>query len=628
MGGSQAFYQRAPYPGSLPLQQQQQQQLWQQQQQATAAASMRLTMSARFPSTPGPELGRQTLGSPLAGISNRLPGPGEPVPGPAGPAQFIELRHNVQKGLGPGGPPFPGQGPPQRPRFYPVTEDSHRLAPEGLRGLAVSGLPPQKPSAPPAPELNNSLHPTPHTKGPNLPTGLELVSRPPSSTELGRPPPLALEAGKLPCEDPELDDDFDAHKALEDDEELAHLGLGVDVAKGDDELGTLENLETNDPHLDDLLNGDEFDLLAYTDPELDTGDKKDIFNEHLRLVESANEKAEREALLRGVEPGPLGPEERPPPAADAPEPRLASGLPEVKPKVEEGGRHPSPCQFTITTPKAEPAPVTTSLGLGVKPGQSVTGSRDTRMGTGSFSSSGHTAEKVPFGTTGGPPAHLLTPSPLSGPGGSSLLEKFELESGALTLPGGHASGDELDKMESSLVASELPLLIEDLLEHEKKELQKKQQLSAQLQPVQQQQPQQHSLLSTPGPAQAVSLPHEGSSPNLAGPQQQLSLGLGGSRQPGLAQPLMPTQPPAHALQQRLAPSMAMVSNQGHMLSGQHGGQAGLVPQQNPQPVLAQKPMGTMPPSMCMKPQQLAMQQQLANSFFPDTGNLILGERLA
>lgn len=575
---------------------------------------MRLAMSTRFSSTPGPELGRQNLGSPLAGLPTRLPGPAEPVPGPAGPAQFIELRHNVQKGLGPGGPPFPGQGPPQRPRFYPVSEDSHRLAPEGLRGLTVSGLPPQKPSAPLAPELNNSLHPAPNTKGPTLPPGLELVSRPPSSTELGRPPPLALEAGKLPCEDPELDDDFDAHKALEDDEELAHLGLGVDVAKGDDELGTLENLETNDPHLDDLLNGDEFDLLAYTDPELDTGDKKDIFNEHLRLVESANEKAEREALLRGVEPGPLGPEERPPPAAGASEPRLAPVLPEVKPKVEEGGRHPSPCQFTITNPKVEPAPATTSLGLGLKPGQSVMGSRDTRMGTGPFSSSGHT------GATGGPPAHLLTPNPLSGPGGSSLLEKFELESGALTLPGGHAaSGDELDKMESSLVASELPLLIEDLLEHEKKELQKKQQLSAQLQPAQQQQ--QHSLLSTPGPAQTMSLPHEGSSSTLAGPQQQLALGLGGSRQPGLAQPLMPTQPPAHALQQRLAPSMAMVSNQGHMISGQHGGQAGLVSQQSPQPVLAQKPMGTMPPSMCMKPQQLAMQQQLANSFFPDTGNL-------
>ena len=590
---------------------------------------MRLAMSARFPSTPGPDLGRQALGSPLAGIPTRLPGPGEPVPGPPGPAQFIELRHNVQKGLGPGGAPFPGQGPPQRPRFYPVSEDSHRLAPEGLRGLAVPGLPPQKPSAPApaAPELNNTLHPAPHTKGPNLPAGLELVSRPPPSTELGRPPPLALEAGKLPCEDPELDDDFDAHKALEDDEELAHLGLGVDVAKGDDELGTLENLETNDPHLDDLLNGDEFDLLAYTDPELDTGDKKDIFNEHLRLVESANEKAEREALLRGVEPGPLGPEERPPRAAEPTEPRLTSALPEVKPKVEEGGRHPSPCQFTITTPKVEPAPAPTSLSLGLKAGQSVMGSQDTRMGTGPFSSSGHTAEKVPFRAAGGPPAHLLTPSPLSGPGGSSLLEKFELESGALTLPGGHASGDELDKMESSLVASELPLLIEDLLEHEKKELQKKQQLSAQLQPAPQQQQQQqqqqqpHSLLSTPGPAQAVSLPHEGSSPSLAGPQQQLSLGLGGSRQPGLAQPLMPTQPPAHALQQRLAPSMAMVSNQGHMLSGQHGGQAGLVPQQSPQPVLAQKPMGTMPPSMCMKPQQLAMQQQLANSFFPDTGNL-------
>ncbi|XP_058529753.1 histone-lysine N-methyltransferase 2D isoform X3 [Ochotona princeps] len=619
VGGSQAFYQRAPYPGSLPLQQQQlwQQQQQQQQQQATSAASMRLAMSTRFPSTPGPELSRQALGSPLPGIPTRLPGPGEPVPGPAGPAQFIELRHNVQKGLGPGGAPFPGQGPPQRPRFYPVTEDPHRLAPEGLRGLVLSGLPSQKPSAPPAPELSNNLHAPPLTKASTLPAGLELVSRPPSSTELSRPPPLALETGKLPCEDPELDDDFDAHKALEDDEELAHLGLGVDVAKGDDELGTLENLETNDPHLDDLLNGDEFDLLAYTDPELDTGDKKDIFNEHLRLVESANEKAEREALLRGVEPGPSVSEERPPPVADASEPRLA----EVKPKVEEGGRHPSPCQFTINTPKVEPAPATTSLGLGLKPGQNMMGSRETRMGTGPFSSGGHTAEKGPFGTTGGPPAHLLAPSPLSGSAGSSLLEKFELESGPLNLPGGPAaSGDELDKMESSLVASDLPLLIEDLLEHEKKELQQRQQLSAQLQPAQQQQQQQQQqlILSATGPAQAMALPHEGSSPSLSGPQQQLALGIGGARQPGLGQPLMPTQPPAHALQQRLAPSMAMMSNQGHMLSGQHGGQAGLVPQQNPQPVLPQKPMGTMPPSMCMKPQQLAVQQQLANSFFPDT----------
>lgn len=610
VGGSQAFYQRTPYPGSLPLQQQQQQQqLWQQQQQATATTSMRLAMSARFPSTPGPELGRQALGSPLTGIPTRLPGQAEPVPGPAGPAQFIELRHNVQKGLGPGGSPFPGQGPPQRPRFYPVNEEPHRLAPEGLRGMAVSGLPPQKPSAPPAPDLNNSLHQTPHAKGPALPTGLELVSRPPSSTELVRPP-LALEAGKLPCEDPELDDDFDAHKALEDDEELAHLGLSVDVAKGDDELGTLENLETNDPHLDDLLNGDEFDLLAYTDPELDTGDKKDIFNEHLRLVESANEKAEREALLRGVEPVSLGPEERPLPATDNSEPRLTSVLSEVKPKVEEGGRHPSPCQFNINTPKVEPAAPVTPLSLGLKPGQTVMGSRDAQVGSVPFPSSGHTAEKGPFGTTGGTPTHLLNPNSLSGPGGSSLLEKFELESGSLTLPSGHAaSGDELDKMDSSLVASELPLLIEDLLEHEKKELQKKQQ---------QQQPPPHSLHPTPGPAQTLPLPHE------AGPPQQLALGLGSTRQPGLGQSLMPTQSPAHALQQRLTPSVAMVSNQGHMLSGQQAGQTGLVPQQSSQPVLAQKTMNAMPASMCMKPQQLALQQQqLANSFFPDTGNLML-----
>lgn len=104
------------------------------------------------------------------------------------------------------------------------------------------------------------------------------------------------------------------------------------------------------------------------------------------------------------------------------------------------------------------------------------------------------------------------------------------------------------------------------MEHEKKELaEEAAACAAQLQPVQQQQPQQHSLLSTSGPAQAVSLPHEGSFSQFGWPSTAAFLGLGGSRQPGLAQPLMPTQPPAHALQQRLAPSMAMVSNQGHML---------------------------------------------------------------
>uniref|UniRef100_A0ACB8FVY7 Histone-lysine N-methyltransferase 2C n=1 Tax=Sphaerodactylus townsendi TaxID=933632 RepID=A0ACB8FVY7_9SAUR len=66
------------------------------------------------------------------------------------------------------------------------------------------------------------------------------------------------------------------------DEDLENLNLDPEDGKGD-ELDTLDNLETNDRHLDDLLRSGEFDIIAYTDPELDLGDKKSMFNEELDL---------------------------------------------------------------------------------------------------------------------------------------------------------------------------------------------------------------------------------------------------------------------------------------------------------------------------------------------------------
>ncbi|XP_010226874.1 PREDICTED: histone-lysine N-methyltransferase 2D-like, partial [Tinamus guttatus] len=56
---------------------------------------------------------------------------------------------------------------------------------------------------------------------------------------------LGLEGGRLPCEvpvEPDLDDDFGSHKDLEDDD-LANLSLDPDVAKGDDDLDNLDNLD-------------------------------------------------------------------------------------------------------------------------------------------------------------------------------------------------------------------------------------------------------------------------------------------------------------------------------------------------------------------------------------------------
>ncbi|XP_071888107.1 histone-lysine N-methyltransferase 2D isoform X5 [Anas platyrhynchos] len=685
VGPPQAFYPRGVFPAPSP-----QQHLWQQQQQQQqAAAALRLPVTSRF--------APPAAGTPVGNLGARLPAPAEPVPASPGTlgAPFIELRHNVQKG--PGGvvgSPFAPQ--PPRPRFFLPGEEG---APQPLctpampmQALPAPALQPQKmpvplpPASPQGAEMSNSHHqlhakavppvplPTPSLElqhVPPRPLSSSSALRPEGPKESPAPAPapgksqLSLEGGRLPCEvpvEPDLDDDFGSHKDLEDDDDLANLSLDPDVAKGDDDLGNLDSLETADPHLDDLLNGDEFDLLAYTDPELDTGDKKDIFNEHLRLVESANEKAEREAQLKtepagpslklpdpgdGKDPAPsvenqevpkeglvpgvgLGPAPCAPGTALAPEPDFkaqgleAKALPtDVKPKLEEGCLKTSPCQFTAGGPERLPVPVksealqgtdkiSASLGLTIKPSQTLLspGAGPARLGLTHFPNSGSVLEKDPYAG----PGRGLAPAQL-GSQSNPLLEKFELDSRALGLGSArHSPADDLDKMESSLVASELPLLIEDLLEHEKKELQKKQQMSAHL-------PRGTPHLPAPGHPMmhtaAAGQPLEAQPPRMGTPQAPLQLGL-------VARPqLMPPQPPRLGTPQQgpaLAPHMGMAPGQPHVLAAPHGVQVALAqPQQSQQQVLVQKPMaGVQPPTLGLKPPQLVMQQQLANSFFPDT----------
>uniref|UniRef100_UPI00398F2E3E histone-lysine N-methyltransferase 2C n=1 Tax=Pristiophorus japonicus TaxID=55135 RepID=UPI00398F2E3E len=103
---------------------------------------------------------------------------------------------------------------------------------------------------------------------------------------------------KLDPDDPSVKDldvkDLDGVRDLEvkdlDDEDLENLNLDQVDGKGDPDLDNLDNIETNDPQLDDLLKSGEFDLIAFTDPELDLGDKKDMFNEELELNDPIDDK--------------------------------------------------------------------------------------------------------------------------------------------------------------------------------------------------------------------------------------------------------------------------------------------------------------------------------------------------
>ncbi|KAK2851390.1 hypothetical protein Q5P01_007666 [Channa striata] len=246
------------------------------------------TQGIRHNLNPGVNIqGMEATGSPHTMIT----GHGGETVGQGPPPQFIELRHNSQR-VTPRSQFMP-RGPQPRQRIYMSQQEmtstygqQHPITQSGVIQPELSGLPvllPQQSTGPgpQQPHLQSqaatSITNTPTTEQHQLPQS-SLVTEP-QTTTVGN-------TEELPEPDLEGLGDAPGDGGVEDEDDLA---LDLDPDKGDDELGNLDNLETNDPHLDDLLNSDEFDLLAYTDPELDQGDPKDVFSDQLRLVEAESE---------------------------------------------------------------------------------------------------------------------------------------------------------------------------------------------------------------------------------------------------------------------------------------------------------------------------------------------------
>ncbi|XP_077428838.1 histone-lysine N-methyltransferase 2D isoform X2 [Vanacampus margaritifer] len=498
------------------------------------------------------------------------------------PAQFIELRHNSQRL--PLRPQFMPRGPQPRQRLFVPQEmpapyvQQHPIAHASaipsdgvinsqlkLQQSEISALLPQQPQAGAS---------TPNTPG----TGHRQL---PHSSLVAEQNQAAVIEHNEALPEPELEGLGDApgDGGVEDEEDLA---LDLDPDKGDDELGNLDNLETNDPHLDDLLNSDEFDLLAYTDPELDQGDPKDVFSDQLRLVEAESEtpsSVSGSALVKAEE----------------------------KPKLESGQKSlsttpSSPCRSST---QMAPSPNTASnskvkvetLTPQLLSGQNVV--KDEMVEAVSLLLSGNTTSAQQEHQ----PASLSSvrlgglPYPLQGQDGPlpfpTNAENADIDDDALDLPdvgGQHSAAVDLAKVESSL-DGELPLLIQDLLEHEKKEQQK------------QQQQQQLSSLHQGGMAPHFPcVPSQQSNPQA--PQLMLPQHHRPPSQAVMAQPgMVPRAPHMLQHQQRLlgpamapSPHMAMSQQQAMVRMAQPGMHAGLnhPPQQ---PVVKQSPV--------------------ANNFFPD-----------
>lgn len=511
-----------------------------------------------------------------------IPGRGGETMQPMGagpPPQFIELRHNSQRL--PMRPQFMARAPQPRPRlFVPQQEitapyiSQHPIPQAGAMhtdgagnpqmGLPPGGLPVLMPQQGHQPNLQ------PQVPASSLSMPSTDHHQHPQQSSVTGPQPATV-AEELPEPDLEGLTDPSADGGVEDEDDLA---LDLDPDKGDDDLGNLDNLETNDPHLDDLLNSDEFDLLAYTDPELDQGDPKDVFSDQLRLVEAESEAPSSSSGAVKVEDKPKVEQEQKSTVSTnnggsggrlQPSAETADTC-KIKEENKSLTSQLQPGQTTVKDEIGEA--VSMLLGPSAKPTQTehqAAPLSSVRLGGLQYPLPGQ-ADPLPF-----PPA-----------------SHSDLGDDTLELPdvgGQHSPAVDLAKVESSL-DGELPLLIQDLLEHEKKEQQKQQQLSS-----------LHQAGMSPFPC----MPNQQPNPQVPGqvmlPPHQ--------RPPGImVQPGMVPRPP-HMLQQQqrlmgggVAPQshMAMAQQQNMLRMGQPGIHQG---QQQQQPVAKQLP--------------------LANNFFPDKG---------
>ncbi|XP_026223798.1 histone-lysine N-methyltransferase 2D isoform X3 [Anabas testudineus] len=540
--------------------------------------------------------GMETMGNP----HTMIPGHGGETMQPVGqgpPPQFIELRHNSQRL--PLRPQFMPRGPQPRARLYvpqqemaapyvqqhPIgqagsiqTEGGSDSQP-GLQG-GLSVLLPQQSTAPVTQQPH--MQPQVSTSIPNTPT-TEQHQLPQSNLITGPETNSVENTEELPEPDLEGLGDTTGDGGVEDEDDLA---LDLDPDKGDDDLGNLDNLETNDPHLDDLLNSDEFDLLAYTDPELDQGDPKDAFSDQLRLVEAESEvpssssrsvkveeKAKAETVQRSLTTAPATAEGS---ASQLPSSAEIADVSKIK--VEDTSLTPQ-LQSGQTVVKDEMGEAVSMLlgGAAQSAKSAQTGNQSAslssvRLGGLPFPLPGQT-DQLPF-----PPA-----TPHTDIGDDPL--------GLPDVGGENSPAVDLAKVESSL-DGELPLLIQDLLEHEKKELQKQQQLSSLHQgSMASHFPGLPNQQPNPQPPGQIMLPHHHRPP----PQGMMAQGGMAPRAPHMLQ----------QQQQRLMgpgmappPHMNMAQQQAMMRMGQPGIHPGLSHQpQQQQPVVKQSP--------------------LANNFFPD-----------
>lgn len=263
---------------------------------------MRRSMSAEMAKS----MGGNSMGMPQHFSSHGMPMHQHNIMG----QPFIELRHRAAENR-PRMPFPPGamQGnnidlnlQVQRPPGFPGAPDSRFPVNQGLRMVDPMATQPAQvqrsgsmDSLPHQVEIsgNNEMKQSPLMRSISQPASSDPQNMV-ASVVLTVPPIGQTETVSVTSTEAveeKLDTEESAVKDLEDvevkdfvDDDLENLNLDPDDGKDLD-------LETNDLHLDDFLTSGKFDIIAYTDPELDDI-KKDMFNEELDLSDPMDDNAD------------------------------------------------------------------------------------------------------------------------------------------------------------------------------------------------------------------------------------------------------------------------------------------------------------------------------------------------
>ena len=255
----------------------------------------------------------KSMGGPM-GMPQHFPPRGMPVQQHNIMGQpFIELRHRAAEnrrmpsGVMPGNIMDPSMQV-QRPPGFPGAPEFRFPSNQGARMMDPMGA--QSGHVQLSSSMDN-LNQQQHMQGNNMPRQsllMRSISQPASNDSnnmavammMAAPPAGHSESvtgAPSDAVEEKLDAEESAVKDFEDVEVKDLVDADLENLNLDPEDGKDLDLETNDLHLEDLFSSGKFDIIAYTDPDLDDI-KKDMFNEELDLSDPMEDNSDSVEIQR------------------------------------------------------------------------------------------------------------------------------------------------------------------------------------------------------------------------------------------------------------------------------------------------------------------------------------------